>query len=68
MKRILCVATVGLGLGCPVLHAGPAPARAPSNPQIEVVYARPRAANLQPVANRLKNRRVSKSLRNTCCR
>jgi len=58
MKRIVCVATVGLVLGCPVLQAGPAPARAPSNPQIEVVYARPRAANLQPVANRLKNRRV----------
>jgi hypothetical protein len=49
---------VGLALGCPVLYARPGLAQAPSNPQVEIVYARPRAANLQAVANRLKSRRV----------
>ena len=58
MKRIVSAAAVSLALSYPVLHAGPAPAQALSNPQVEVVYARPRAANLQAVANRLKNRRV----------
>jgi Putative metallopeptidase len=58
MKRMMSAAAVGLALSYPVLYAGPAPAQALSNPQVQVVYARPRAADLQPVANRLKSRRV----------
>src|SRR6266571_3419172 len=59
MKRIMGVATVSLALSCPMLRAGPALAQQVlSNPQVEVIYARPRAANLQAVANRLKSRRV----------
>src|SRR5258707_9650689 len=58
MKRVASGEEVALALSYPVLHAGPAPAQALSNPQVAVVYARPRAANLQAVANRLKNRRV----------
>jgi hypothetical protein len=58
VKCVMSVATVGLALSYPVLSARPALAQVPSNPQVEIVYARPRAANLQAVANRLKNRRV----------
>jgi Putative metallopeptidase len=58
VKRIIGAAMVGVALGCPVLYARPGLAQAPSNPQVEIVYARPRAANLQAVANRLKSRRV----------
>jgi Putative metallopeptidase len=58
MKRIMSAAAVGIALSYPVFYAGPAAAQALSNPQVQVVYARPRAANLQPVANRLKSRRV----------
>jgi hypothetical protein len=37
VKRIMSAAAVGLALSYPVLHAGPAPAQALSNPQVEVV-------------------------------
>jgi hypothetical protein len=58
VKCVMSVATVGLALSYSLLSAGPALAQIPSNPQVEVVYMRPRAANLQPVADRLKKRRV----------
>jgi len=58
VKCVMSVATVGLALSYPVLSARPALAQIPSNPQVEIVYARPRAASLQAVANRLKSRRV----------
>jgi hypothetical protein len=56
MKRPIGAALVACGLLC-----GAAPsalAQVQPNPQVEVRYGVPQAANLKPVADRLKNRKV----------
>ncbi len=62
MKRIMSAAAVAFVLVCPAVHAAPA-AQAQSNPMVEVAYLQARAANLQPVADRLKRRQVLEELK-----
>jgi Putative metallopeptidase len=65
MKRVMRAAMLA-ALICPVVHAVPALAQAPSdvqNPQIEIAYVAPSNAALRPVSERLKNARVLEQLK-----
>jgi hypothetical protein len=56
MKRLMSAAAVACALICPAMPA--AMAQGQGNPQVEVKYLQPQAANLQPIADRLRNRKV----------
>jgi Putative metallopeptidase len=66
MKRLIHAAVVVLAAAAPATCATRAMAQAPAelqNPQIEIVYAQPRAPGLRPVFDRLKARGVLEELR-----
>jgi hypothetical protein len=56
MKRLMSAAAVACALICPTVPA--AMAQGQGNPQVEVKYVQPQAANLQAIAERLRNRKV----------